>query len=160
MHTSVLYHLLYKCCFNFHLLLYDLKQLLAISCSRITVPLVTCLEDQQVQRVVSQVGGSSDLMRGNPHQQLLVIPPCQQQTASRQTQDAVLINAGLQRQHLQLLLTNTSQLLIVLHSSKTVALELIARLPRYQISKISNLFRIRKPNSWSALVWLVSLINN
>lgn len=92
--------------------------------SRITVPVVTCLEDQQVQCVVSQVGGSSDLMRGNPHQQLLVIPPRQQQTASRQTHDAVLINAGLQRQHLQLLLTNTSQLLIILHSSKTVALEL------------------------------------
>lgn len=99
------YHLLYKYCFNFHLLLYDLyqKQLLAFTCSRITVLVVTCLEDQQVQRVVSQVGGSSDLMRGNPHQQLLVIPPRQQQTAGRQTQDAVLINAGLQRQHLQLL---------------------------------------------------------
>lgn len=74
------------------------------------VPAVTCLEDQQVQRVVSQVGGSSDLVRGNPHQQLLVISPGQQQAASRQTQDTVLIDAGLQRQHLQLLLTNTPQI--------------------------------------------------
>lgn len=69
--------------------------------------LVTCLEDQQVQRVVPQVGGGGDLMRGDPHQQLLVIPPGEQQTAGRQAQDAVLIDAGLQRQHLQLLLTNT-----------------------------------------------------
>lgn len=68
---------------------------------------LTCLEDQQVQRVVSQVGGSSDFMCGDPHEQLLVVSPCQQQTASRQTQYAVLIDARFQRQHLQLLLTNT-----------------------------------------------------
>ncbi len=67
----------------------------------------TCLEDQQVQRIVSQVGGSSDLMCGNPHQQLLIVSPRQQQTASRQTQNTVLIDTGLQRKNLQLLLTNT-----------------------------------------------------
>lgn len=62
-----------------------------------------------MQRIVSQVGGSSDLMCGNPHQQLLVVPPCEQQTASGQTQNAVLIHAGLQREQLQLLLTNTQE---------------------------------------------------
>lgn len=60
-----------------------------------------------MQRIVSQVGGSSDLVRWDPHQQLLVVPPGEQQTAGGQTQDAVLIHARLQRQHLQLLLTNT-----------------------------------------------------
>lgn len=56
-----------------------------------------------MQCVVSQVGGGGDLVCGNPHQQLLVVSPRQQQTASRQTEDTVLIHARLQRQHLQLL---------------------------------------------------------
>lgn len=46
-------------------------------------------------------------MRGDSHQQLLVVPPGEQQAAGGQAQDAVLLHAGLQRQHLQLLLTNT-----------------------------------------------------
>lgn len=43
---------------------------------------LTCFEDQQVQCVISQVGGGSDLVRGDSHQQLLVVSPRQQQTAS------------------------------------------------------------------------------
>lgn len=60
-----------------------------------------------MQRVVSQVGGGGDLVRWDPHQQLLVVSPRQQQAASGQTQDAVLIHAGFQRQHFKLLLTDT-----------------------------------------------------
>lgn len=43
---------------------------------------LTCLEDQQVQCIISQVGSGSDLVCGDPHQQLLVVSPCEQQTAS------------------------------------------------------------------------------
>lgn len=66
-----------------------------------------------MQCIISQVGGSSDLMRGDSHQQLLVVSPGEQQTASRQAQDTVLVHAGLQRQHLQLLLTNTQEHVVV-----------------------------------------------
>lgn len=58
-----------------------------------------------MQCIVSQVGGSSDLMSGDSHEQLLVVSPGEQQASGRQTQDTVLVSAGLQREHLQLLLT-------------------------------------------------------
>lgn len=69
-----------------------------------------------MQCIISQVGGSSDLMCGDSHQQLLVVSPGEQQTASRQAQDTVLVHAGLQRQHLQLLLTNTQEHVVVDYS--------------------------------------------
>lgn len=56
-----------------------------------------------MQRVVLQVGGSSDLVRGDAQDELLVVPPGEQQAAGRQAQDAVLLRRGLQRQLLQLL---------------------------------------------------------
>lgn len=69
-----------------------------------------------MQCIVSQVGGSGDLVRGDPHQKLLVVPPSEQQAASRQAEDTVLVNAGLQGQHLQLLLVTTETLRLELHS--------------------------------------------
>lgn len=74
---------------------------------------LTRLQDQQVQGVVSQVGGGGQLVGGDPHQQLLVVSPRKQQAAGGQTQDAVLIHAGPRRQHLQLLHTNTDYRLLI-----------------------------------------------
>ena len=74
---------------------------------------LTRLEDQQVQGVVSQVGGGGELVRWDPHQQLLVVAPGEQQAAGGQTQDTVLIDAGPRRQHLQLLHINTDYRLLI-----------------------------------------------
>lgn len=56
-----------------------------------------------MQSVVLQVGGSSNLVRGDAQNELLVVAPGEQQAACGQAQDAVLLWRGLQRQLLQLL---------------------------------------------------------
>lgn len=66
-------------------------------------PPPTGFQHQQVQRVVLQVGGGGDLVRGDAQDELLVVTPGEQQAARRQAQDAVLLCGGLQRQLLQLL---------------------------------------------------------
>lgn len=63
----------------------------------------TCFEDEEVQGIITQVGGCGDLMCGDAQDQLLVVTPGEQQAAGRQAQDAVLLRGRLQRQLLQLL---------------------------------------------------------
>lgn len=63
----------------------------------------TCFEDEEVQGIITQVGGCSDLMRGDAQDQLLIVTPGEQQAAGRQAQDAVLLRGRLQGQLLQLL---------------------------------------------------------
>lgn len=70
-----------------------------------------------MQCVIPQVGGSGNLVRGDPHQQLLIVPPGEQEAASRQAEDAILVQAGFQGQHLQLLLNTTETFRQELHSA-------------------------------------------
>ena len=55
-----------------------------------------------MQSVVLQVGGSSNLVRRDAQDELLIVAPGEQQAACGQAQDAVLLWRGLQRQLLQL----------------------------------------------------------
>lgn len=54
-------------------------------------------------------------MCGDPHEKLLVVPPSEQQAASRHAEDTVLVKTGLQGQHLQLLLDSTETFRLKLH---------------------------------------------
>jgi hypothetical protein len=56
-----------------------------------------------VQRIVLQVGGGGDLVRGDAQDELLIVTPGEEQATGRQAQDAVLLRRRLQRQLPQLL---------------------------------------------------------
>lgn len=67
------------------------------------VSLRTCFQHQEVQGIIPQVGGGSDLMGGDPQDELLIVSPGEKEAAGRQAQDAVLLRGCLEGQFLQLL---------------------------------------------------------
>lgn len=71
--------------------------------------LFTRFNDHKVQRVVSDVGDSSDVVNGNPQDELLSVSPHEFDVVRRQANDGVLLWRQLARQLMALLQKTVQQ---------------------------------------------------